>query len=225
MDGLSHERMMELMQMDDTAPFGLFALDQLEWRTHEGEDIAAVETQAYYGTDYDKAWLEAELEREGGEDSGRIEVAWDRVVSPWWSVQTGLRHDVSHGPSRTWAAIGVQGLAPYFFEIDAALYVGEQGRTAARFAAEYEWLFTQRLVLQPEIELQAFGKDDPENGIASGVSDVEIGLRLRYEIRRELAPYVGVHWERKLGSSADLARAMGEDASALQFVAGVRVWF
>jgi copper resistance protein B len=225
MDGLSHERMMELMDMDDAAPFGLFALDQLEWRTHEGEDVAAVEVQAYYGTDYHKAWLEAELEREQGEESGRVEALWDRIVSPWWSVQAGMRHDLSDGPSRTWAAIGMQGLAPYFFEIDAAFYVGEQGRTAARFAAEYEWLFTQRLILQPEIEVQAFGKDDPENGIASGLADVEIGLRLRYEIRREFAPYVGIHWERKLGNTADLVREAGDDASELQVVAGVRLWF
>jgi copper resistance protein B len=121
--------------------------------------------------------------------------------------------------------LGVQGLAPYFFEVDAALYIGEEGRTAARFSAEYDILITQRLILQPEVELRAYGKDDPENGIGSGFSDMEFGLRLRYEIRRELAPYLGVHWERKFGNTADLARSRGEDADEWSLVAGLRVWF
>jgi copper resistance protein B len=116
-------------------------------------------------------------------------------------------------------------LAQYFFEIDAAIYIGEQGRTSARFSGEYGILITQRLILQPELELRAFGKDDPETGIGSGFSDLELGLRLRYEIRREFAPYVGLHWERKLGRTADLARDAGEDSDELTLVAGLRVWF
>ena len=154
-----------------------------------------------------------------------VEVMWDRIVSPWWSVQAGVRHDFGPGPSRTWLDFGVQGLAPYFIEVDAALYVGEQGRTAARFSGEYDVLITQRLILQPEIELRAFGKDDPENGLGSGFSNVEIGLRLRYEIRREFAPYVGLHWERKFGETADLARAAGTAVDDLAIVAGLHAWF
>ena len=111
------------------------------------------------------------------------------------------------------------------FEVDAALYVGEQGRTAARFSGEYDLLITQRLILQPELELQLYGKDDPENGIGSGLSDVEAALRLRYEIRREFAPYVGLHWERKFGATADLARQEGHDVDDVTLVAGLRVWF
>jgi copper resistance protein B len=152
-------------------------------------------------------------------------LVWDRIISSWWSFQAGARQDFGEGPSRTWASIGLQGMAPYHFEIDATLYVGEQGRTAARLAGEYDLLITQRLILQPEIELEFYGKDDPANGIGSGLSEAGLGLRFRYEIRRELAPYVGVQWERKLGGTADLARNEGHDDSEVLFVAGLRAWF
>ena len=152
MADMSTHEMVELMQMEDDAPFALVLLDQLEWRgAGDAEDAQALELQAYYGGDYHKAWLEAELERFDGEVEGRIEALWDRIVSPWWSLQAGVRHDLHEQTPRTWGSIGVQGLAPYFFEIDAAIYVGEQGRTAARLSVEYEWLLTQRLVLQPEL--------------------------------------------------------------------------
>lgn len=222
---MSEERMIELMEMEDNAPYSFVLLDQLEWREIDGQDAQVWEFQAFYGTDYNKIWFESEGERVDGEEEGRVELMWDRIISTWWSLQTGVRQDFGEGPSRTWADLGIQGLAPYFFEVDAALYIGEQGRTAARFSGEYDMLITQRLILQPEIEFQLYGKDDPENGIGSGLSDVEAGLRLRYEIRREFAPYIGVHWERKFGQTADLARAQGEDESDFLFVAGLRAWF
>jgi copper resistance protein B len=225
MGDMSKERMVELMQMEDDAAFGMLILDQLEWREVDGEDAQVWEFDAWYGNDYNKLWFETEGERVEGEEEGRVEVMWDRIVAPWWSVQAGVRQDFGEGPSRTWADIGIQGLAPYFFEIDAAIYLGEEGRTAARFSGEYDMLITQRLILQPELEFDLYGKDDPENGIGSGLSDIELGVRLRYEIRREFAPYVGVHWERKFGETADLARESGEDVDDLIFVAGVRAWF
>ncbi len=225
MPDVSEQRMIELMQMEDDAPYGMILLDQFEWRDIDGGDAQAWELQAYYGTDYNKLWFETEGERLAGDESGRAELLWDRIISPWWSIQSGVRHDFSEGPSRTWAAIGLQGLAPYFFEIDAAVYVGEQGRTAARFSADYDMLITQRWVLQPEIELELYGKDDPANGLGSGLADAELGLRLRYEIRREFAPYIGIHWERKFGRTADLAREAREDLDEVSFVAGLRAWF
>lgn len=219
---MSEERMIELMAMEDDAAYSMVILDQLESR---GADVTAWELDAWYGTDYNKVWFETEGERADSEEEGRVELMWDRIISPWWSFQTGVRQDFGEGPSRTWADFGIQGLAPYFFEIDAALYVGEGGRTATRFSGEYNMLITQRLILQPELELELYGKDDPENGIGSGLSDVEVGLRLRYEIRRELAPYIGVHWERKFGETADLARDEGEDVNDVAFIVGLRAWF
>jgi copper resistance protein B len=225
MGDMSNERMIELMQMEDDAEYSMLLLDQFEWQKLDGADALAWEFDAWYGDDYNKIWFETEGERADGEEEGRVEVMWDRIIAPWWSVQTGVRQDFGPGPTRNWLDLGIQGMAPYFFEIDAALYVGEQGRTSARFSAEYDMLITQRLILQPEVELRLFGKDDPENGIGSGLSDVEIGLRLRYEIRRELAPYIGLHWERKFGRTADLARDEGEDSNELAAVAGLHIWF
>ena len=128
-------------------------------------------------------------------------------------------------PSRDWLAIGFQGLAPYWFEIDTALFIGKDSRVGARFQAEYEILFTQKLILTPELEMVFLSKDDEEVGAGSGLSDIGLGLRLRYEIRREFAPYIGINWERVYGNTADFARDEGVEISETQFVVGVRAWF
>jgi len=125
----------------------------------------------------------------------------------------------------TWAAIGVQGLAPYWFELEATVYVGESGRTQARLEVEYELLLTNRLVLQPLIEVELSGTSDPARGIGAGLSTTDVGLRLRYEFQRELAPYIGITWNRKYGKAADFAVAAGEDAGGARVVAGLRLWF
>lgn len=225
MGDMSNERMIELMQMEDDAPYSMLLLDQLEWQEVDGGGALAWEFDAWYGDDYNKIWFETEGERADGEEDGRVEVMWDHIIAPWWSLQTGVRQDFGRGPTRNWLDLGIQGTAPYFFEIDAALYIGEQGRTSARFSAEYDMLITQRLILQPELEVRLFGKDDRENGVGSGLSDAEVGLRLRYEIRREFAPYIGLHWERKFGRTATFARDEGEDANDVAVVAGLHVWF
>src|SRR5690606_2027313 len=148
------------------------------------DDGFAWDAHAWYGTDYDKLWLKSQGERMAGETTSRIELLWDRIASGWWSVEAGVRHDVLEGPARRWAAVGVQGLAPQLVHAEATLYVGEQGRTAVRLSVERDLLITQRLILQPQLELAAYGKDDPANGIGSGLSDVGLGLRLRYELIR-----------------------------------------
>lgn len=226
MADMPYREMAAMMQMDDTARTGIVLLDQLEWR-HSSEGSAGVwEAQGWYGGDYNKVWLKTEGERMGGStQDARADLLWDRVFARWWSVQAGLRQDFGVGPSRTWGAIGVQGLAPYWFDTEATFYVGEQGRTAFRLKLEYEWLLTQRLILQPEGEANLYGKSDPERQVGSGLSDLEIGLRLRYELRRQFAPYVGVVWSRHFGESADLVRAAGGDASEVQVVLGLRAWF
>lgn len=220
---MSYEDMARMMSMDDTEPVANVVIDQLDWRGG-GTDAYAWDAYAWYGTDYNQLWLKAEGERAGGVTrEARNELLWDRIFSRWWSVQAGARLDLAQGPTRTWAAVGVQGLAPYFFGVEATAYVGDGGRTAARFAAEYDLLLTQRLILQPELQFNLYGKSDPANAIGSGLSNAELGLRLRYEIRREIAPYVGVLWSRRFGETADLARSAGEDASEIEWVAGVRL--
>jgi len=226
MPDMSYKSMAQVMQMDDRQPFGAVLIDQLEWGEASGAGDFDWNAQAWYGGDYNKLWLKTEGERlEGETQDARVELLWDRVFSRWWSAQTGVRHDFGDGPSRDWLALGVEGLAPYFFGIEATAYVGDAGRTAARLRLQYELLFSQRLILQPEFEVNAYGKDDPERGIGSGVSDFQLALRLRYEIRREFAPYIGVDWMRRLGSTADYARAAGQSTDDLWAVLGVRLFF
>jgi copper resistance protein B len=222
---MSNQRMIELMQMEDDAALGMIRVDELEAFRSDGENGVAWDVDAWYGTDYDKLWLKTKGDRLANETHARAELLWDRIVTQAWSVQAGVRHDVLEGPSRTWAALGLQGIAPHFFDIEATFYVRESGRTAARFSVERDMLITQRLMLQPQLEFNAYGKDDRENDIGSGISDLALGLRLRYEIIREIAPYVGVQWQRKLGDTADLTRAAGNDDSDVFIVAGVRAWF
>jgi copper resistance protein B len=222
---MSYREMTRTMEMDDAAAFGRLLVDQFEWRAGDATDGPGWDAQAWYGTDYNKVWFKTEGLRLGDvTEDARAELLWDRIFSRWWSAQLGARHDFGSGPSRDWLALGVQGLAPYFFQIEATAYLGDAGRSAARFRAQYELLLTQRMVLQPELELNAYAKDDPERNIGAGFSDLQLGMRLRYEIRRECAPYVGVAWLRRLGKTADLVRTAGQDPSLLQLVAGIRFW-
>jgi copper resistance protein B len=226
MQPMPYRDMANMMQMDDTGTVGEVLIDQLEWRNTKGGNAAFWDAQAWYGGDYNKVWLKTEGERAGGATrDARADLLWDRIISRWWNLQAGARQDFGQGPSRTWAALGVEGLAPYWFNVEATLYVGEEGRTAARLKSEYDLLLTQRLILQPQAEANLYGKSDPARQIGSGLSDLEVGLRLRYEIRREFAPYVGLAWDRRFGRSADLARAAGEDPNDVQVLAGVRVLF
>lgn len=186
----------------------------------------AWEGEAWIGSDLNRLWLRSEGERIGGRtDAAELEVFYGRSVSTWWDVLAGIKHDFQPGDSQTWAAFGVQGLAPMKFDVSATVYVGDSGQTAANLEAEYELLLTNRLILQPLVEITAYGKDDPQRGVGSGLSSVEAGARLRYEINRRFAPYVGVAHERVFGNTADLRRAAGEDTRDTRLVAGVRIWF
>jgi copper resistance protein B len=226
MGDMPYPKMAALMQMDDTARTGMVLFDQLEWRNTAEGNAAVWDAQAWYGGDTNKVWLRSEGERVAGTtQNARTDLLWDHRFARWWSVQAGGRQDFGAGPARTWAAIGVQGLAPYWFTTEATFYVGEQGRTAVRLKSEYELLFTQRLILQPEGEANFYGKADPERQLGSGLSDLDLGLRLRYELRREVAPYIGVVWSRQFGATADRVQESGGNPSDLQFVAGVRAWF
>jgi copper resistance protein B len=212
------------MDMADTQLIGFLLIDRLEFSPRN--DTLTFDSQAWFGGDYNKLWLKAEGDRTAGRfGATRTEALWDRPFATYWSSQLGIRHDFAGGPGRNWAAIGVQGLARYWFDVEATAYVGDSGRTAARLEAEYDLLLTQRLILQPKFEANVYGKSDPRRDIGSGLSDVDLGLRLRYEIKRQFAPYIGISWRRKFGNTADLARAAGEDVRSTNFVAGVRMWF
>ena len=212
--------------MTDNAIHSYVLLNRLEtWNADSGTG-QAWEGQGWIGTDLNRVWLRSEGEREDGRtESADLEALYGRSVSTWWDVVGGIRHDFKPGGSQTFAAIGVQGLAPQKFEVEATAYLGEGGQTAARFEAEYELLLTNRLILQPLVEIEAYGRNDPARGIGSGLSTAEAGLRLRYEFTRRFAPYIGVVHERVFGRTADLRRDEGEDINDTRFVTGIRIWF
>lgn len=203
-------------------------LDQLEWRgdTSRSESQTAVEGETWIGKDLSKFWLKFDAQYQQSEfGDAEIQALYSHAIAPYWDLQVGLRQDIKPSPQQTWGVIGVKGLAPYFFDIDAAFFVGESGATGLRFAAEYELLFTQKLVLSPDIKLNFYGQNQPENDLGAGLSDIDFGLRLRYEITREFAPYFGYSWSKKYGATANYARLANEPASDNQWVIGIRAWY
>ncbi|CAA0078390.1 copper resistance protein B [Zhongshania aliphaticivorans] len=199
--------------------------DRLEYSEDSGD--TTFDLLARYGTTYDSLVVKAEGDTKGSQlEESQTDLLWSHAISVFFDTQLGVRLDqYKEGSDRQWLAAGIQGLAPYWFELDATAYLGDDGRTALTFEAEYELLLTQKLVLQPRAELNLYGKDDPSNGLGSGLSDLSIGLRLRYEISRQFAPYVGVEWSDAYGGTADYRQAAGQDINDTQLVAGLRFWF
>jgi copper resistance protein B len=209
----------------DEAIYAYVLVDQLEWAAGRGSDGPGWDLRGWVGGDRDRLWFRSEGAASGGRlDTGSVHLLYGRPISPWWDVVGGVRQDVRPGPAQTWAAAGIQGLAPYWIHVEATGYLGAEGRTALRLEAEHDLLVTNRLVLQPHVELDIAGRDDPEREIAAGLSSLDAGLRLRYELRREVAPYVGVTWHRTFLGTADLARAQGRPAGSARLVAGLRFW-
>ncbi len=214
------------LRLADRHNFGALLVDRLEAVRADDDDFVAYDLQARYGRDYDRLVLKAEGDvSDGALEEGSTQLLWGHAVAPFWDTQLGLRYDTGEAPDQGWLAFGIQGLAPYWFEVDAAAYVGAAGRGAVSVEAEYELLLTQNLILQPHVEMTAYAKDDGERGLGSGLSDVVLGLRLRYEIRREFAPYIGMEWVGTYGGSADYARAAGKNTDEMRVVAGLRFWF
>ncbi len=211
------------LHLADEHNFGALLVNRLEYM--EGK-TTTYDAQAWYGRTYDRLVLKAEGDINGGElDEANTELLWGHSIAPYWDTQLGVRYDTGVGPDQGWLAFGVQGLAPYWFEVDATAYLGDSGRTAFNLEAEYELLLTQKLVLQPRAELNLYGKRDEERGIGSGLSGIQAGLRLRYEYTRQFAPYAGIEWTGKFGETADLARMANESTRYLRWVAGVRFWY
>ena len=201
-------------------------LDQIETRDVGGDNTLSWDGEGWLGKDLQKIWFKTDGERTAGStDEAELQFLYSKATARYWDFQVGVRHDFDPSPSRSWAAIGIKGLAPYFFDIDAAAFIGESGRTALRFEAEYELLLTQRLILTPDVEFDVYGQNDPDVGIGAGLSKIEAGLRLHYEIRREFAPYIGINWSKLFGNTADFARMAGEKSSQTQLVLGLRAWF
>ncbi len=201
-------------------------IEKLEVQDADEHDPVVLDAYGWIGKDLNKLWIKTEIERVQGEtEEAELQLLYSRAIYAFWDVQLGWRRDIKPKPERDWLAIGLQGLAPYYFETDLALFIGEDSRWALRLDAEYEYMFTQRLVLSPEIELNAYGKDDIETGTGKGLSDMSAGLRLRYEIRREFAPYIGINWSKQFGDTADYTEAAGEESSDTRLVVGIRAWF
>ncbi|MEM5388736.1 copper resistance protein B [Paraburkholderia phymatum] len=214
------------MDMDDAAPLGMLQFDQLEVFHDKDTNGLAWEMHGWYGNDINKLWVRSEGERSGGHfGDADVEALWSHALAEYWDTELGIRQDFGDGPARHWAAFGVQGIVPYNFDIEATGYVDPTGRTAARVRAEYDMRFTQRLILQPDLEVNAYGRSDPARGIGAGISDAQFGLRLRYEINRRVAPYIGVEWKRHFGATANLARDANQAVFDQQWVAGIRIWY
>jgi copper resistance protein B len=216
----------------DQEVFWFLLFDQLEYRGNEGPDTLNWDVQGWIGGDYNRIWVKTEGEHQTSGDSAgeaEVQVLYSRLISPFWDFQAGVRYERLYGtgpdPSRGFAVAGIQGLAPYWFELDFALFLSDDGDVSARLTAEYDLLLTQRLILQPRLEVDVAAQDVPEFGLGKGFNDIELGLRLRYEIRREFAPYIGISWTRQLGDTADITRSEGGDVDNFAVLAGLRLWF
>lgn len=209
----------------DNQPTTFLLLDRLEVRSRRGSDARLWSGQAWFGGDYNKLWLKTEGEQAAGRtQDAEVQLLIARLIQPFWNLQAGVRYQARPGPSRSFGVIALQGLAPYQFEVGASLFL-RGGKVSARVEAEYDQLLTQRLILQPGFEANLAGSSDAARGVGSGVTDMELGLRLRYEIRREIAPYVGVSWARKFGGTADFARRNGERVADRSVMVGLRLWY
>lgn len=207
--------------------FSQLMIDRLEYRMGKGTDSYHWEGEGWIGGDLNRFAFKTEGE---GDIGGRLERAemqalYSRAIDPWFNLEAGVRQDFRPGPQRSYAVIGVEGLAPYWFEVGAQAFLSDKGDAHMRLEGSYDQRISQRLILQPAAEVNIAAQHVPELGTGAGITDIELGLRLRYEIAREFAPYVGINWERKLGDTADYARAAGERASATSLVMGLRFWF
>ena len=212
--------------MNDNGIHSFTLFDRLEtWQANPGSGVVW-DGKTWIGTDLNRVWLRTEGTRiDGKTEDADLEVLYGRSVAAWWDVVAGIRHDFKPGASQDFAAIGVMGMAPYKFEVAGTAYIGQSGQTSARLEATYDTLLTNRLILQPRVEANLFGRDDARRGVGSGLSTVEAGLRLRYEFTRQFAPYIGVVRERAFGGTADFRRAANTDIDDTRIVAGVRIWF
>ncbi len=202
-------------------------LDNLESAySSDGVNSQLWDGRFWIGHNLDKLWVRSEGSRSKGNiEEGDVEALWAHAISPFWNLMAGMRHDFGTGPNRNWAALGLQGIAPYEFEFEATVYAGPSGRSALRIKTAQDWLLTQKLILTPELDMNVYGRADPQRSLGAGISDASLTFRLRYELSRKFAPYIGYSWGSKFGATEDMARTAGQPVSNHQLLMGVRLWF
>jgi len=215
--------------IDDRRWYRFLLLDPFEYQLRDGDDSFSWEADGWVGGDYERLWVKTEGDVTEGDGEAEAQLLYGRLIAPFWDLLLGVRYDQPWGSdaesSRVFAVVGVEGLAPYFFDVEPALFVSDDGDMSARLEATADLLITQRLILQPRLELDAAVQEAPEHGVGQGLNDFELGARLRYELRREFAPYLGVTWTRKTGETAGIARRDGQEVSDFAVLFGIRMWF
>ncbi len=217
-----------VQQIHDNMIFYTFNADRFEYQAREGDDVIVWDVQAWIGGDYNKLVVESEGEKIADRDEieeSVLEVFYNRNIGSFWDLQAGFRYDFKPAPGRSFLAFGVEGLAPYWFEVDATAYMSEDGDISAALEVEYDLLLTQRLILQPRLETGLAVQEVESRNIGNGINDVVLGLRLRYEISRKFAPYIGASYMRKVGETANMVEADGGDVEKTSFVSGLKFWF
>jgi len=212
----------------DNIVFAHVLADQLEGRASASGNELRWDAQGWVGTDMNRLWIKSEgFAGNGAVSDGDHEFLYDRPIprTRYFDAQAGVRADVDSGPTRVWAAVGVEGLAPYFFDLEPTFYVRDGGHMAGRINGSWDLFITQRWVVQPQAELNFYSKDDPARQIGSGFSDIDTGVRLRYVLTRKFNPYIGWAYDGKYGGSARYTRQSGEATSNSSFVFGLRVWY
>ncbi|WP_260927558.1 copper resistance protein B [Novosphingobium sp. 9] len=218
---------MAMMHEMGSMPSTMVLLDRLEAQSGKGTDGWAWEADARTGGDTDRLWIKSEGEAafHGGLDSAEVQALWSHAIGPWFDAQAGVREVIAPGPNRTQATVGIEGLAPYMFDVEARAFLSTHGELTGRIEADHDIRVTQRLILQPRIEANVSAQDMPNLRTGAGLTSLEAGLRLRYEVAREFAPYVGVEWQKSFGRTADYMRASGDDPDRPVAVIGIRAWF
>lgn len=205
----------------------MILIDLAEYQARKGHDGYRWEGEAWFGGDINRLQIKGESEGSFGKtiDNVELQALYSRAVSPFWNAHVGIRHDVAPNPSRTYAVVGIEGVAPYWFHITSQLFLSDRGDVRARLEGSYDQRITQKLIFQPRAELNLAAQDMPAIGVGSGLSALEVGARLRYEFQKQFAPYIGVEWSKKTGDTARYARLAGDDPDVINFVAGIRFWF
>ena len=211
----------------DNRVLNFVMFDELEGRTNGPNTSFRWDGQGWIGTDFNKLWFKSEGTVTNGTTSdGDHEILYDRPIPHirYFDWQAGARVDLDSGPTRAWLALGVQGLAPYFFNFEPTFYVRDGGRVAGRIQGSYDLYLTQRLILQPQVEMNFYSQADPARGIGTGLSDIDGGVRLGYQFSRKFAPYVGYVYSGVFGRTATFSRQSGQPTGANQFVFGTWLW-